>query len=268
MRIGKQDGAFTAIAESDAESITVRGHDLCNDLIGKIDFSDYFWLLVTGEKPNAAQRRMMDSCLVAIAEHGLVPSVQAARMTLAAGPDAWQGAMAAGILGMGSVVAGSSEQAGRFLVCVVEAADKMGGDIEKAATEAVTQLKADRRKVPGLGHPQHSGGDPRANRLLAIADEEGITGRHIEALRVLADVAPKIVNRPLPINVSGAIPATILDAGWPVDALKAVPILARTAGLSAHLLEESRRSIGFIMSHKADLAIEYDGEKPKNKNAE
>ncbi len=266
MRIGKQDAAFTAIAKSDAESITVRGFDLCDDLIGKIDFSDYFWLLVTGEKPSAAQRRMMDACLVAIAEHGLVPSVQAARMTLAAGPDAWQGAMAAGILGMGSVVAGSSEVAGRFLVSVVEMADGMGGDLEKAAVESVTALKAERRKVPGLGHPQHSSGDPRADRLLEVAAELEIRGRYIDALYMLAKVAPGIIERPLPINVSGAIPATILDAGWPVDALKAVPIVARTAGLSAHLFEESRRSIGFIMSHKADLAIEYDGAKAAAKS--
>ena len=68
-----------------------------------------------------------------------------------------------------------------------------------------------------------------------------------------------IIERPLPINVSGAIPACMLDAGWPLDAIKAVPLLARTAGLSAHLYEESQRSIGFIMSHKADLAISYDG---------
>ncbi|MBB4124367.1 citryl-CoA lyase [Martelella radicis] len=266
MRIGKQDAAFTAIAESDAESITVRGQDLCSELIGKIDFSDYFWFLVTGEKPAPAQRRMMDACLVSIAEHGLVPSVQAARMTLAAGPDAWQGAMAAGILGMGSVVAGSSEVAGRFLVSVVEMADSMGGDLEKAAIESVTALKAERRKVPGLGHPQHSSGDPRADRLLEVAAELEIRGRYIDALYMLAKVAPGIIERPLPINVSGAIPATILDAGWPVDALKAVPIVARTAGLSAHLFEESRRSIGFIMSHKADLAIAYDGPKAAAKS--
>jgi citrate synthase len=113
--------------------------------------------------------------------------------------------------------------------------------------------------VPGLGHPQHNAGDPRANRLLEIADDLGVSGRYIETLRTLAEHAPGIIERPLPINVSGAIPAAILDAGWPLEALKAVPLLARTAGLSAHLYEESLRSIGFIMSHKADLAIEYDG---------
>jgi citrate synthase len=259
MRIGKQDQAYTAIAKSDADSVTVRGYDLCGDLIGKIDFTDYFWLLVLGEKPSKPQRAMMDACLVSIAEHGLVPSVQAARMTLAAGPDAWQGAMAAGLLGMGSVVAGSSETAAQFIVQVIKKAEADGTDIEAAAIASLEELKAARKKVPGLGHPQHSAGDPRANRLLAICDELGVSGAHVGALRILAEHAPKIINRPLPINVSGAIPATILDAGWPLEAIKAVPLLARTAGLSAHLFEESARSIGFIMSHKADLAIEYDG---------
>jgi citrate synthase len=259
MRIGKQDNAFTAIATSDADTVTVRGHDLCGDLIGKIGFTDYFWLLVLGEKPTDAQRRMMDACLVAIAEHGLVPSVQAARMTLAAGPDAWQGAMAAGLLGMGSVVAGSSESAGRYLAEVIARAEADGTDIETAAIASLQEHKAERRKVAGLGHPQHSGGDPRADRLLAIADDLGISGTYVDTLRVLGLHAPGIIGRPLPINVSGAIPACILDAGWPLEAIKAVPLLARAAGLSAHLYEESLRSIGFIMSHKADEAIAYDG---------
>ncbi|WP_112322955.1 citryl-CoA lyase [Oceanibium sediminis] len=259
MRIGKQDQAYTAIATSDADSITVRGHDLCGDLIGQIDFSDYFWLLVIGERPSAAQRKMLDACLVSIAEHGLVPSVQAARMTLAAGPEAWQGAMAAGLLGMGSVVAGSTEVSGRYLADVIARAETDGTDLEAAAIESLKELKAQRKKVPGLGHPQHSGGDPRADKLMAIADELGIAGRYMETLRLLGKHAPGIIERPLPINVSGAIPATILDAGWPLEALKAIPLLARTAGLAAHLYEESLRSIGFILSHKADQAITYDG---------
>lgn len=266
MRIGKQDQAFTAIAASDADSVTIRGHDLCGDLIGKIGFSDYFWLLVIGDRPSEPQRRMLDACLVAIAEHGLVPSVQAARMTLAAGPEAWQGAMAAGLLGMGSVVAGSSETAGQYLHEVLQKAAADGTDVETATIASLHDLKARRKKVPGLGHPQHSAGDPRADRLLDIADDLGVSGRHVETLRILARHAPGILDRPLPINVSGAIPATILDAGWPLEAIKAVPLLARTAGLSAHLYEESLRSIGFILSHKADQAIAYDGP-PKGRAA-
>lgn len=259
MRIGKQEQPFTAIATSDAESITVRGHDLCGDLIGKIDFSDYFWLLVMGETPAPKQRAMLDACLVAIAEHGLVPSVQAARMTLAAAPEAWQGAMSAGMLGMGSVVAGSTEVSGRYLHEIRQAADANDSDDRAAVVESLKALKARKAKVPGLGHPQHSSGDPRANRLMEFADEHGVSARYVGILRLLGEEAPEIMGRPLPVNVSGAIPALLLDAGWSVDALKAVPLVARAAGLAAHLLEESQRSIGFIMSHHADQAISYDG---------
>lgn len=258
MRIGKQDQAYTAIATSDATSITVRGHDLCEDLIGRVDFSSYLWLLVTGQAPTAPQKAMLDACMVAIAEHGLVPSVQAARMTLAAGPDAWQGAMAAGLLGMGSVVAGSSEVAGRFLVELVEEA-RSQADLAGVVTVRLQAMRERREKVPGLGHPQHSGGDPRADRLLALADEHGVSGRHVACLRLLGEIAPAIMARPLPINVSGAIPALMLDAGWPAAALKAVPLVARAGGLAAHLLEETQRSIGFILSHAGDEAIAYDG---------
>ena len=95
--------------------IVVRGRDLSKDLIGKISFVDYFFLLLTGQHADApAQAAVLNATLVAIAEHGLVPSVQAARMTFAAAPDAMQGAVAAGILGCGSVILGASETAGRM----------------------------------------------------------------------------------------------------------------------------------------------------------
>lgn len=263
MRIGKQDQAFTAIATSDTEAITVRGKDLCRDLIGKIGFTDYFYLLVTGGTPNDEQRFFTDACMVAIAEHGLVPSVQAARMTLAAAPEAWQGAMAAGLLGMGTVVAGSSEVAGKLLAKLVDEAKGKGANAEETAIAGLKQLVAEKEKVPGLGHPQHNTGDPRANMLLKLADERGVSGAHVEMLRLLEKHAEAVTGRKLPINVSGAIPAIMLDVGYPAEAMKGLPLLARAAGLVAHLYEEARRPIGFIMSNHADLAIAYDGEKAK-----
>lgn len=259
MRIGKQEQNFTAIATSTADTVNVRGRDLCGELIGKVGFTDYFYFLVTGAMPTDTQRYFTDAVMVAIAEHGLVPSVQAARMTLAAAPEAWQGAVAAGLLGVGSVVAGSSEAAGRYLDELIGEAKAKGASFEEAARTSLERLKAARAKVPGIGHPQHSAGDPRANVLLALADEKGVSGDHVRMLRVVADVAPKVMGRPLPINVSGAIPAVMLDVGYPLAAMKGLPLLARTAGLIAHLYEETQRPIGFIMSNHADIAIQYDG---------
>ncbi|WP_430387367.1 citryl-CoA lyase [Blastomonas fulva] len=259
MRIGKQDAPFTAICTSDASSITVRGRDLCGDIIGKMDFTSYFWLLVTGSQPTEVQKLFANAVLAAIAEHGLVPSVVAARMTYAAAPEAFHGAVASGLLGCGSVVLGSAEVAGRFYADLVAKMRSGEGTPAEIASEGVRTLRATRQAIPGFGHPQHSAGDPRALLLLKMADEHGIVGEHIGMLYALRDCLPESLGRPLPINVNGAIPAVMLDVGFPVGALKGISLLARTASLIGHLHEEIDRPIGFIMSGAAAAAIDYDG---------
>jgi citrate synthase len=261
LKIGRQNQRTSAISTSNEETIVVRGRDLTGELIGAINFTDHFWLLVTGTLPTSAQRRVLDATLVAIAEHGLVPSVVASRMTLAAAPEALQGAVAAGILGCGSVVLGSSEAAGRFFT---EIATRAGGgqEIQKAATEVINGYRDAKRAIPGYGHPLHKGFDPRARRLFQVASEVGSSGLHAKIAHAVEKLLPQLLGKPLAINVSGAIPAVLLDVGYPLLALKGVPILARTAGLIAHLLEEQLQPIGFVMSHAAAQAIDYDGATP------
>lgn len=258
MRIGKQSNAVTSICTSDAESITVRGLDLCGEVIGKLDFTSYFWLLVTGALPDQRQKLLADSVLCAIAEHGLVPSVVATRMTYAAAPEAFHGAVAAGLLGCGSVVLGSAEAAGRFYAECIARAEAGSLSYEDAAREGVAALRTEKKAIPGFGHPQHSGGDPRAHRLLAIAAEQDVLGKHAQMLRAIETVLPEVLGRSLPINVNGAIPVVMLDAGFPLAALKGISLLARTASLIAHLQEESERPIGFIMSGAAAERIDYE----------
>jgi citrate synthase len=261
LKIGRQEETRSAISTSNEEKILVRGRDLTSELIGNISFTDHFWLLLTGDYATAAQRRVLDATLVAIAEHGLVPSVQVARMTLAAAPEALQGAVAAGILGCGSVILGSSETAGRFLASI--AAEKARGvGIEKAATDVVLNYRSSKRPIPGFGHPLHKGFDPRARRLFQVAAEAGCAGVHAEIAQTVETLLPALIGKQLALNVSGAIPAVLLDAGFPLLALKGVPILARAASLIAHLTEEQQRPIGFAISHAGAKAIQYDGIAP------
>jgi citrate synthase len=261
MKIGSQTHRSSAISSSNESVILVRGKDLCADLIGSVSFTDHIWLLVVGELPSAGQRAVLDATLVAIAEHGLVPSVQASRMTLAAAPEALQGAVAAGILGCGSVILGAAESSGRLLADVVAGAGQ-GATLDDVAGARVREERAAKRPVPGYGHPLHKARDPRVDRLLAVAAQAGCAGRHIEAARAIERALPGIIGKPLAMNVSAAIAAVLLDAGYPLLALKGVPMLARTASLIAHLLEEQQRPIGFVLSHAAAAAIEYDGPAP------
>ena len=262
MKIGKETVPTTSISTSDEHTIVVRGRDLCRDLIGRISFTDYFHLLVTGRQATPAATAVLDATLVAIAEHGLVPSVQASRMTLAA-PDALQGAVAAGILGCGSVILGASETAGRMFCEIDERASTHGDDLDAAALAVVQGYREAKRSIPGYGHPLHKERDPRVNALFAVARDHGADMRFVAIAEAVERVIPLVLGKQLKLNVSAGIPAVLLGIGFPLAALKGVPILARTAGLIGHLTEELERSIGFALSYQASREVVYDGEIPE-----
>jgi citrate synthase len=266
MKIGKSTVPRTAISTSDEHSITVRGEDLCRDLIGRISFTDYFSLLVTGTRPTPADAKVLDATLVAIAEHGMVPSVQASRMTYAAAPDALQGAVAAGILGCGSVILGASETAGRLFAEIDDLAGA-GGDLRAAAKAVVARWHAAGHAIPGYGHPLHKGRDPRVARLFAVAQEAGTSLRFVEIADMVEGVIPQIVGKDLRLNVSAAIPAVLLGTNFPLRALRGVPILARAAGLIAHLAEEAVTPSGFALSYQATRELVYEGDSVKRGDA-
>jgi len=261
MKIGRETVPRTAICTSDEHTIVVRGRDLSRELIGKVTFLEHFFLLLTGALPTPAQARVLDATLVAIAEHGLVPSVQAARMTFAAAPDALQGAVAAGILGCGSVVLGSSETAGR-LYGEIDAKMQQGVAADAAAREAMQAWRAAGRSIPGYGHPLHKERDERVDALFAVAREAGTDLRFVAIAETVEALLPELLGKPLKLNVSGAIPAVLLGAGFPAAALRGVPILARTAGLIAHLYEEMQQPAGFALSYQATREAVYDGAVP------
>src|SRR5205823_6013852 len=122
---------------ADAANIEVRGHDLCGDLMGRLTFTEFFYLLVTGREATPDQRFFLDLLLVAIAEHGLTPTAQAARMTYDAAPDSLQGALAAGLLGCGTVVLGTAELCGKLLT---DARRRIvGGEDVDNAVNVITQ---------------------------------------------------------------------------------------------------------------------------------
>ena len=256
MQIGKADEPFTRISRATADRIEVRGRDLTGDLMGRLSFTEYFHLLLTGREPTDDERFFLDLLLVAIAEHGLVPSNVAARMTLAADPAFLQGAVAAGILGAGTMILGAAEDCARMLESA-ELRVESGEPPAAVAHALAREARAAGRRIPGFGHPLHRPVDPRAERILELANARGIAGPHLALARSLRDAVTDVWERPLTLNVSLPIAAVMLDLGYSPAVVKAVPILARTASLLAHLAEEGERPVGFLMAARAEEAVEF-----------
>src|SRR6478672_11438111 len=194
----------TSVGTSDADSITVMGRDLARDLMGKTTLSELAFLVVQRRMPTPEETRLFDAVLVSLADHGLTPTVLAARLTYTGAPESLQGAIAAGLLGAGSVFLGVVEDTVLFL----DAADD---DLDSAVAR---ELEAGRR-IPGLGHPIHKVEDPRTPRIYAIAEETGLTGSYLARLRELAAVHARQTGRELPINGAGVAGAALADLGFP-----------------------------------------------------
>jgi citrate synthase len=249
MQIGKPGDPVTHISQAYPDRVEIRGRDLTAELMGSLSFTEYFHLLLTGKEPTDDQRFFLDLLLISIAEHGMMPTNVAARMTLAADPASLQGAVAAGILGCGPVVLGTAEDCALLLQRTLASG--------RTADEVAAEIRAAGGKLPGFGHPLHKPLDPRAERILQLAEERGVGGPHLKLANAFRDAAAKAWGRPLTMNVSMPIAAVMLDLDFPPAAVKAVPILARTASLLAHLAEEQQNPVGFLMAAHAENAIEY-----------
>ena len=255
--IGGAGDPVTRISQAYPDRVEVRGRDLTGDLMGRLSFTEYVYLLLTGEEPSDDQRYFLDLLLVAIAEHGMMPTNVAARMTLAADPGSLQGAVAAGILGCGPVVLGTADACARLLDRA-RADVEAGATPEEAAAKLATGMREAKEKLPGFGHPVHRPLDPRAERILELADERGVAGPNVALARAFRDAVAEAWGKPLTMNVSMPIAAVMLDLGFPVSTVKSVPILARTASLLAHLAEEQQQPVGFLMAAHAEDAVHYE----------
>ncbi|HET8846388.1 MAG TPA: citryl-CoA lyase [Ktedonobacteraceae bacterium] len=238
---------LTGIGTSDATTIRLLGHDLAGELLGHISFGELALWLATQEKPTPQQVRVFEAVLVSLADHGFTPTAIAARLTLYSAPDAFQGAIAAGLLGGGSRFLGVTEDTGRFLASVLKTvADQMPETDEQwdeLARKAVKDQRAVGRFVPGLGHPVHKQVDPRTAVIIHIAEQEGLRGPHLRLFEAIGRVHSEILGRTLPLNGAGVAGAALADIGLSPELLRGVALLARAAGLLGHLAEELRHPI-------------------------
>jgi citrate synthase len=227
-------GPTTRIAHHTPQAIYVRGANLVDDLIGKLTFTEMMYFQLMGERPTPGQTKVLDAVLVTLMEHGITPSAIVSRLIYDSCPEGVQAAVAAGLLGVGSTFIGTMEGCAKNLEEILQAPEG-----EAARAKAIAQrVRAARQPIPGFGHPHHKPDDPRSPRLIAVAEEAGVPGRHIRALRLLAKEVDAAWGRHLTINATGAVAALLGEIGIPQPVMRGIAVVSRAAGLVGHIREE------------------------------
>jgi citrate synthase len=242
------------IAWATPTQVVIHGLDLCEDIVGKLDFGQMAFLQIFARRPrDADELRMFNAMMVILVEHGITPSSLATRMTYCGAPEAVQAAVAAGLLGLGSVFVGSLDNAARMLQEAIP--DKAApGDIPALAHDIVTAYRSRKEIIPGVGHPFHKPVDPRTGALFRVAKETGYYGPYAELMTEIGAEAERQTKRVLPVNVTAAMAAVASQMDIPWKVCRGLAVAARAVGLVGHIIEEMRQP----MADELYLRIEHE----------
>lgn len=247
----------TKISTTNQQQILVRNKDLVHELIGKVSFTDMFFLHLMQRMPNEGEIAVFDSVLVTLMEHGLTPSAIATRLTIMAAPESVQGAISAGLQGIGSGLVGTMEGMAKNLQEIMASND----DLDTTCLNIVQRFKDSKQAIPGFGHPFHKPDDPRTPRLFDIARDAGVDGRYIDVVNTLSAAVDQVYGKHLTINATGAIAVVLSEIGVPWDVMRGIAVVTRSAGLLGHIREEQEHPIApFIYSH-IEETVPYTGDR-------
>lgn len=203
------------------------------DLMQSHTFTEMIFLLYAGKLPTEGERSLLDTMLIAAAEHGVeTPSGYVPRVSVASG-NSVHVAMAAGMLAMGEAHGGAGEAAAYLLAR------------EETPEALVAEYVAQKKPLPGFGHRIYKNEDPRATLIARAAKAGALPLGFFAKASAIEAALEKAKGKKLPLNVDGAFAAGVLALGMHPRAAKALFVLARTAGMGAHAMEELEQGNGY-----------------------
>ena len=243
----------TGLCTHTLTSLHYRGANLVDDLMGKKTFTEVMLMQILNREPRGVDLRITDLVLIVLMEHGLTPSAIATRLVYMSAPENLQGAIAAGLLAVGSSFVGTMENCSQLLDRIAAAADP-----EAEALAIAQHYKALKSPVPGFGHHLHKPVDPRAYKLLELARAEPeLAGHKIGALQRLSAAVDALAGRPITINATGAVAALLGEIGVATGVMRGFAVISRAAGLVAHVVEEQQSPAGRFIWDTVEHAIPF-----------
>lgn len=237
----------STMASSTPTTITVQGMDLMHDIMGRLSLGDFAFLEIQRRLPTPGESVVFNAMLATLVEHGMTPMAIATRLTYLGAPESLQGAVASGLLGMGTTFAGTAEGSARILQEALsgEGANTPDAELPALARRIVQNLRATRAPIPGIGHNIHKPVDPRAVRLFELAAEHGLAGRYVKLMTHISSAAEEALGKPgqLPVNATGALGALCSEMQIPWKLCRGLAVIGRAVGLVGHIAEELRNPI-------------------------
>ncbi|MDB6066086.1 MAG: citZ [Pedosphaera sp.] len=189
-----------------------------------------FLYLVDGEKPSEEKERTLDLCYVLHADHGMNASTFSARVTIATLSDMYSAITTAIGTLKGPLHGGANEGVIKMLQEI--------GSLDKVDAY-VAECLEQKKKIMGIGHRVYKTLDPRAphlKRMAQVLSSELGEPKWIQMSDRIAEIMLEKKN--LHANVDFYSATVYYSLGIPTDLFTPVFAISRTAGWTAHVLEQ------------------------------
>src|SRR3954470_16483328 len=189
-----------------------------------------FLYMLDGEKPSAEKANTMDLCYVLHADHGMNASTFSARVTIATLSDMYSAITSAIGTLKGPLHGGANEGVIKMLQ-EIGSMDKVDAYVEDCL--------AQKKKIMGIGHRVYKTLDPRAPHLKKMAQILSSKLGEPKWIQMSDRIAELMLKRKsLHANVDFYSATVYYSLDIPTDLFTPIFAIARTAGWTAHVLEQ------------------------------
>ena len=189
-----------------------------------------FLYMLDDEKPSEEKEKTLDMCYVLHADHGMNASTFAARVTIATLSDMYSAITSAIGTLKGPLHGGANEGVIKMLQEI--------GDLNRVDAY-IDDALAQKKKIMGIGHRVYKTLDPRAPHLKRMAQILSAKLGEPKWIQMSERIAALMLEKKgLHANVDFYSATVYYSLGIPIDLFTPIFAISRTAGWTAHVLEQ------------------------------
>lgn len=250
----------TSISYKTEEKTVMRGYNLSDLAEEGYSFCDALFVLFQNRIPTEAEEKMLNYEMGEFLEHSMSPSAAAAIGTIAGRPNL-PCAVAAGVMTFGGVH-GPGAAHGYMMNKYIERAQKEGITLDEMAKILVDEYFDAKVPVMGMGQPQHTNGDPRAEPTHLKQEELEIGGVYLEFQRAIEKYfharRKKDGRSYVGVNVVGSGNTALCDIGFAPNAAWCLGSVCRGFSCAAHALYNMKKGRAWAASKREPMVQMID----------
>ena len=250
----------SSISYKSEEKTVVRGYNLSELAEKGYTFCDALFILFQGRIPTEEEEKMLEYEMGEFLEHSMSPSAASA-IAVIAGRPLLPAAVAAGVMTFGSAH-GPGAAHGYMMNKYLERALKEGKSIDEMAKICVDEYLDAGRPVMGMGQPQHTDGDPRAEPTHIKQEELKLDGVYLKFQRALEkhfyERRKKEGKKYVAVNMVGAGNTALSDLGFSPNAAWCIGTLTRGYSCAAHALYTMKKGRAWAASKNEPMVQMLD----------